>query len=87
LTSDGRLLPRGVLSSDAGTCIDGEDSQKKKKKKKKKRKKKKNRCDVWTEVFLEEEEGEEKWISVDVQRGKAAISCHTTSSVYPCLQQ
>lgn len=57
-SSDGRLLHRGVLASDAGTCSDGEDTQKQKKK---------NRCDVWTEVFLEEEE---KWISVDVQRGK-----------------
>lgn len=57
-SSDGRLLHRGALASDVGTCIDGEDAQKKKKK---------NRCDVWTEVFLEEEE---KWISVDVQRGK-----------------
>lgn len=57
-SSDGRLLHREVLASDAGTCVDGEDAQKKKKK---------NRCDVWTEVFLEEEE---KWISVDVQRGK-----------------
>jgi xeroderma pigmentosum group C-complementing protein len=58
-SSDGRLLHRAVLASDAGTGIDEEDAQKKKKKK--------NRCDVWTEVFLEEEE---KWISVDVQRGK-----------------
>jgi len=58
-SSDGRLLHRGVLASAAGTHIDGEDAERKKKKK--------NRCDVWTEVFLEEEE---KWISVDVQRGK-----------------
>ena len=57
-SSDGRLLDRGVLAPNAGTCIDGDDTQKKKKK---------NRCDVWTEVFLEEEE---KWISVDVQHGK-----------------
>jgi xeroderma pigmentosum group C-complementing protein len=56
-SSDGRLLDRGVLASDSGTCIDGEGTQKKKK----------NRCDFWTEVFLEEEE---KWISVDVQTGK-----------------
>jgi len=56
-SSDGRLLHGAVLASDAGTCVDGEDTEKKKK----------NRCDVWTEVFLEEEE---KWISVDVQRGK-----------------
>ena len=58
-SSGGRLLHRGVIASGAGTCTDGEDAQKKKKKK--------NQCDVWTEVFLEEEE---KWISVDVQRGK-----------------
>lgn len=56
-SSNEGLLDRGVLTSDSGTCIDGEGTQKKKK----------NRCDVWTEVFLEEEE---KWISVDVQTGK-----------------
>lgn len=57
-STDGKVLDRGVLASDSGTSIDGEGIQKKKKK---------NRCDVWTEVFLEEEE---KWISVDVQSGK-----------------
>ena len=67
-SSDGRLLRRGVLASDAGTCIDGEDAKKKKK----------NRCDVWTEVFLEEEE---KWISVDVQRGKV----HCTAELHVSL--
>jgi xeroderma pigmentosum group C-complementing protein len=46
---------RGVLVSDSGTTTAGKGTQKK------------NRCDVWSEVFLEEEE---KWISVDVQSGK-----------------
>ncbi|XP_063233353.1 DNA repair protein complementing XP-C cells homolog [Bacillus rossius redtenbacheri] len=37
--------------------------------------KKRDRCDVWAEVFLEEEE---KWISVDVPRGKI----HCISQIY-----
>jgi hypothetical protein len=65
-SSDGKLLHGAVLASDAGTRGDGEDAQ---------NKKKKNRCDVWTEVFLEEEE---KWISVDVQRGKV----HCTAELH-----
>jgi len=68
---DGGLLRREELASGAGTCIDGEHAQKKKQKK--------NRCDVWTEVFLEEEE---KWISVDVQRGKVhcVVELHVSFS-------
>jgi hypothetical protein len=54
-------LDRGVLVSDSGTSTDGKGTQKKKEMKKR------NYCDVWSEVFLEEEE---KWISVDVQSGK-----------------
>jgi hypothetical protein len=54
-----KVLDRGVLVSDSGTSTDGKGTKKKKKKK--------NHCDVWSEVFLEEEE---KWISVDVQSGK-----------------
>jgi hypothetical protein len=53
-----KVLDRGVLVSDSGTSTDGKRTQKKKKK---------NHCDVWSEVFLEEEE---KWISVDVQSGQ-----------------
>ncbi|PNF35257.1 hypothetical protein B7P43_G04796 [Cryptotermes secundus] len=55
-----KVLDRGVLVSDSGTSTAGKGTQKKEKKKK-------DRCDVWSEVFLEEEE---KWISVDVQSGK-----------------
>jgi hypothetical protein len=54
-----KVLDRGMLVSDSGASTDGKGTQKKKKMK--------NHCDVWSEVFLEEEE---KWISVDVQSGK-----------------
>jgi xeroderma pigmentosum group C-complementing protein len=57
-STNGKMLDRRVIASDSGTSIDGKGTQKKKKKK---------NCDVWTEVFVEEEE---KWISVDVQSGK-----------------
>lgn len=51
-----KVLDRGALVSDSGKSAERKGTQKKK-----------NCCDVWSEVFLEEEE---KWISVDVQNGK-----------------
>jgi xeroderma pigmentosum group C-complementing protein len=51
------ILDRKVTASHSSTSVAGKGTQKKKKK----------NCDVWTEVFVEEEE---KWISVDVQHGK-----------------
>jgi xeroderma pigmentosum group C-complementing protein len=51
-----RAEGRQLTAPDSGMSANGKASQKKKK-----------CCDVWTEVFLEEEE---KWISVDVQSGK-----------------
>ncbi|XP_021913574.1 DNA repair protein complementing XP-C cells homolog isoform X2 [Zootermopsis nevadensis] len=53
--STNRKVPdRRVIASDSGTSRVGKGAKKK-------------HCDIWTEVFLEEEE---KWISVDVQSGK-----------------
>jgi hypothetical protein len=52
-----KVVDKEALVSDSGKSTDKKGAQKKKK----------NCCDVWSEVFLEEEE---KWISVDVQSGK-----------------
>ncbi|XP_069680610.1 DNA repair protein complementing XP-C cells homolog [Periplaneta americana] len=54
------VVDRRVLSSDSASSGDGTGVQKKEKKKR-------VGHDVWTEVFVEEEE---KWISVDIGRGK-----------------
>jgi len=72
-----KVLDKGG-SLDSGTSVDGKGTEKKKKKKKR------NCCDIWTEVFLEEEE---KWISVDVQSGKlhCVTELHVSQLISVCL--